>query len=714
MNALRAFLGAVGMLLALAACTSAPISPEPEHELGSTVPAESATAKPAPTPEPVSTPIGGGTGLIAFSSPRQGDSTIYTVSIETGEVSRVSEIDSRLTQPTWSPDGQRIGYVHWSGGAELDIWFMDLAGEQRTRVTSIFGRNDTEPSWSPDGERIVFASSRNSYLNSIGDEVFVMNLYMVDLRTLRQVQLTEGDSWDTDPDWSPDSQQLVWQGERMGNNEILQMSLDGSDIRNLTRNPASDANPAWSPDGTRIAFVSDRDGNEEIYVMGHDGSNPQRLTHNPERDKAPAWSPDGEWLAYQAELNRNFDIVIMRADGTEARQLTHDLDFDGFPAWQPAANPLDLDPLTPEVDQDQIQEYISFRTMAWIGEHAVPLLTREAVGVASDLQPLVDAVGESMLVDLSGLGLGTREDFILRHRLIELLTSQLGFDTLVLEIGRGAGQLLDDYVRSGTGDPVAAIEAIPDPSWHSGEFLRLIEWVRARNASGSSIRIYGVGPSESWLPVGVVEAQIKAIQSGQIPPGEHPFQYLEGREQALATDSRWVIEQLDQQAKLIAWGNHIELALAARSTRDAVPEHASLGTHLGRSAASEPFSIGLAYYRGSMIGYPSLEAGEALELISLPVAPPGSFEWMGAGTGLRSFLIPLLAGDDSMLDRPLPARALLYGDSESMLQPVNLVRVYDALIFLDQVQPATPLTPPPEPGDSSPATACLIESLCVE
>ena len=61
--------------------------------------------------------------------------------------------------------------------------------------------------------------------------------------------------------------QIAFTSFRDGNGEIYVMDADGSNLRNLTRNPAWDSRPAWSPDGAQIAFTSDRDGNWEIYVI---------------------------------------------------------------------------------------------------------------------------------------------------------------------------------------------------------------------------------------------------------------------------------------------------------------------------------------------------------------------------------------------------------------------------------------------------------------
>ena len=69
------------------------------------------------------------------------------------------------------------------------------------------------------------------------------------------------------------------------------INVDGSGLRNLTRNPASDANPKWSFDGRKIGFVRIISGGnrdrDDIYVMNANGSGLRDLT----RDIGIAWSP---------------------------------------------------------------------------------------------------------------------------------------------------------------------------------------------------------------------------------------------------------------------------------------------------------------------------------------------------------------------------------------------------------------------------------------
>jgi len=90
---------------------------------------------------------------------------------------------------------------------------------------------------------------------------------------------------------------IAFTSTRDGNEEIYLLDLATGTETNLTNDAESDRDPAWSPDGARIAFTTTRDlGSLEIYLMDADGSNPTPAGIFGGFE--PAWSPDGEWLAY--------------------------------------------------------------------------------------------------------------------------------------------------------------------------------------------------------------------------------------------------------------------------------------------------------------------------------------------------------------------------------------------------------------------------------
>jgi len=68
------------------------------------------------------------------------------------------------------------------------------------------------------------------------------------------------------------------------------MKADGSGQKRLTFNTDSfEGEPNFSPNAAKLAFTSTRDGNEEVYKMNADGSGQKRLTNDGAFDGFPDW-----------------------------------------------------------------------------------------------------------------------------------------------------------------------------------------------------------------------------------------------------------------------------------------------------------------------------------------------------------------------------------------------------------------------------------------
>ena len=138
-----------------------------------------------------------------------------------------------------------------------------------------------------------------------------------------RTQLTDDDTEDYDPTWSPDGSKIAFSQDRA----IHVMNADGSELRRITDNFYSNRTPAWSPDGTRIAYASWRDASFKIVVIDADGSNPTQITdrrgsHLPRGSQShPTWSPDGNRIAFLRATDDSADIYVMNADGTEQTLL---------------------------------------------------------------------------------------------------------------------------------------------------------------------------------------------------------------------------------------------------------------------------------------------------------------------------------------------------------------------------------------------------------
>ena len=93
--------------------------------------------------------------------------------------------------------------------------------------------------------------------------------------------------------------------------------------------------------------------------------------------------------------------------------------------------------------------------IAWLDEHVVPLITCEAGHGFDDLEPLGAVIGDARIVGLGESTHGTREQFQMKHRLVEYLVEELGFTWFAVEASTPEAHRLDAYVLGGEGDPAA-------------------------------------------------------------------------------------------------------------------------------------------------------------------------------------------------------------------------------------------------------------------
>ncbi len=159
-------------------------------------------------------------------------------------------------------------------------------------------------------------------------------LYLLDLDTGLEQQLTDNDGEDIYPAVSPDGRYVAFMSDRDGDNEIYLLELacaqpanGGTDdcestIRQLTDNEIDDRSPAWTPDGATILFASDVafEGKYDLFALTVADGTLTRLTESDTYDDYPSAAPDGERIIYTAweadNLATGAIMRLNRADGT--------------------------------------------------------------------------------------------------------------------------------------------------------------------------------------------------------------------------------------------------------------------------------------------------------------------------------------------------------------------------------------------------------------
>jgi Tol biopolymer transport system component len=229
------------------------------------------------------------------------------------DVEALTEDQFRSVGPVWSPDGTLILYVSNNEEEWEDVWVIRPDGTGRRNVTNTPAVNESHPHWGPESQGIIFNATTDVTVDG-NEEVYEMSPDGSNLQ-----KRTNYDGWDTYPSVSPDGTRILWRrvlttGEswREGwNSEIFVMNRDGTEIRNLSGHPSFDGYPTWSPDGTQMVFSSDRSGTYQLYVMNADGSDVQRLIESSGEDVRPCWSPDGTKIAFNRDAEGSIEILVV-------------------------------------------------------------------------------------------------------------------------------------------------------------------------------------------------------------------------------------------------------------------------------------------------------------------------------------------------------------------------------------------------------------------
>jgi TolB protein len=102
----------------------------------------------------------------------------------------------------------------------------------------------------------------------------------------------------------------------------------------LTSTAAIDTSPAFSPDGQQVVFESDRGGSQQLYLMAASGGEAKRISFGEGSYAQPTWSPRGDFIAFTKRKAGGFAIGIMKADGSGERLLTEGFHNES-PSWAP-------------------------------------------------------------------------------------------------------------------------------------------------------------------------------------------------------------------------------------------------------------------------------------------------------------------------------------------------------------------------------------------
>jgi len=209
------------------------------------------------------------------------------------------------TDPAWSPDGGLLVYSSDKSGGLLQLWLRDMKTGRERQLTHI-ATQPISPAFSPDGKRIAYLDVDGMWRSS--------GVAVVEVATGEVTQIHASIFAPGAPTWSPDGKRVAVTmvapystKYREGTNQILTMSSStgSSDDRwytpvpNLSIDSRGWNGPVWSPDGTRMAAIYE--GTLAVFPVSPAGEPLGPVRHlTTEIAYAPSWTGDSRHILYQS------------------------------------------------------------------------------------------------------------------------------------------------------------------------------------------------------------------------------------------------------------------------------------------------------------------------------------------------------------------------------------------------------------------------------
>jgi len=224
-----------------------------------------------------------------------------------GEPRQLTHELSGATNPMWTGDGREVLYISSREGVRT-LWRVPQDGSRPASPIESLGPIGMNWAISARGDRLAYS-----------DRERASEIWRVDLPGGKRLdRIVASSAADLNPEISPDGKRLAFISERRGGRRVWVSGSDGAKPMDIAGGGGPWPTPArWSPDGNQVVFECQNEGSDDVCITTASGGAVRRLTRHPARDGFPSWSRDGKWIYFTSNRSGSYQIWKAPADGTD-------------------------------------------------------------------------------------------------------------------------------------------------------------------------------------------------------------------------------------------------------------------------------------------------------------------------------------------------------------------------------------------------------------
>ncbi|MBX9812957.1 MAG: Tol-Pal system beta propeller repeat protein TolB [Burkholderiales bacterium] len=231
-----------------------------------------------------------------------------------------------IISPAWAPDGTRLAYVSFERKKPV-VYVQSLTTGSRQVVANFWGSNSA-PAWSPDGTRLAVTLTKDG-----GSQLYLVNADGSGTPT----RLTHSSAIDTEANFSPDGQWILFTSDRGGSPQIYRIPAAGGQAQRLTFEGGYNVSPRHSPDGKSFTFIQRNGSRFNVAVQDFASRQVQVLTDGG-IDESPSFAPNGKMILYATVVRERGILAAVSSDGRVKQRFTEDAGDVREPSWGPLVN----------------------------------------------------------------------------------------------------------------------------------------------------------------------------------------------------------------------------------------------------------------------------------------------------------------------------------------------------------------------------------------
>jgi TolB protein len=227
-----------------------------------------------------------------FVSYEIGQPKIYLGNLETGETQRLSLLKGNQLMPALSPQRSMLAFISdVTGNPDLFIQEFDPEKGLIDKPRQLYATHkatQSTPTFSPDGKKVAFVSNKDG-----SPRIYLITIPPAGtpLKEIKAQLISKSNRENSAPCWSPDGSKITYCSMTKGVRQIWLYDVLTGRERQLTKGPGNKENPSFAPNSLHIIFNSTDKDESELYIVNLNQPDATKISSGSGEKHFPSWEP---------------------------------------------------------------------------------------------------------------------------------------------------------------------------------------------------------------------------------------------------------------------------------------------------------------------------------------------------------------------------------------------------------------------------------------